>query len=492
MAEEPKTKKIVINRRKDSMDTAEPVLQVEKPITPEETAQTPTPAAQAPLQPEDDGLPVLPSFMQGATLKPATKEEIEAQKKPEAIHVSFGTTQKANGIAHSIAGENTVQSKKLTESKFFSEGHKESVEHRNDMIENFQSDDSVNLITDNEEFEKLIRGEDGVSILDDDDENYAQSCCRNVISSIATYYSVVLLHSGFKVSFTGLRYLTKSRLVNLPEDTYNNRLRFYKTLYDQVEEISGFKRKPNFEKWSKITSFLDTEPILFGIYAATFPTDQKFNVTCPHCGSNLEVLANPENLISVYNDEAYKQVHDIINKTPNGEDIIRISPMSKRFKLPVKNQKILIYIKEPSIADFLDMLSEVASDRSIYDKYENSFERTMYVDYVLVPDIAYYKRSNKVRFVKVKNKVQIAEIISNLDSNAGGKFDEILNKMNDKYDVKFQIPETVCHGLMKDEEGKLTGEECGHHIAAVPVDLEKLLFRAIRRGDGQEAEVLEA
>jgi len=340
----------------------------------------------------------------------------------------------------------------------------------------------VNLITDNEEFEKLIRGEDGVSILDDNDEGYAQSCCRNVISSVAYYYSVVLLHSGLKVNFTGLRYLAKSRLLNAPENMYHERRRFYKTIWEQIESISGFAQKPSFDKWCQMTSFLDTDSLLFGVYAATFPTDQKFNITCPKCGSTLEVLANPENLVSVYSDEAYKQVHDVINNTPNGADIIRLSALAKREKLPVKAQKILLYVKEPSIADFLEVISDVSADPTLYEKYEITYEKTMYIDYALIPDIAYYKRNGKVRFVKVKNRKQLAEIISNLDSATGEKLDDMLNNLNDKYNVKFEIPETVCHGALKDEEGKFTGEQCDQHIDAVTVDLEKLLFRALRNG----------
>ena len=479
MAEE--TKKITIRRRKDSMTESEEVLNVEKPV--EAAPKAPeAPAAEATIKPED--APVLPSFMANAKLTPATKEEIEAQRKPEpiTIHTSFGAATSAGTIAHSIAGEETIHSKKLTENKFFSDAHKENVEHHNDMIENLTSNDSVNLITDNEEFEKLIKGEDGVSILDDNDETYAQSCCRNVISSVAYYYSVVLLHSGLKVNFTGLRYLAKSRLLNAPEDMYNERRRFYKTIWEQIESISGFTSKPSFEKWCQITSFLDTDSLLFGVYAATFPTDQKFTITCPNCGSTLEVLANPENLVSVYNDEAYRQVHDVINNTPNGADIIRLSALSKREKLPVKAQKILLYVKEPSIADFLEIISDVSADGSLYEKYEITYEKTMYIDYALVPDIAFYKRNGKVRFVKVKNRRQIAEIISNLDSASGEKLDNMLNNLNEKYNVKFEIPETVCHGSKKDEEGKITGEECGHHIPAVHVDLEKLLFRALRNG----------
>lgn len=488
MAEE--TKKITIRRRKDTMDKTEEVLRVEKPIEAQEAQAPVNPApAQASaakieggLKPED--APVLPSFMAGATLRPATKEETEAQKKPEPItvHTSFGGAMSAGTIAKSIAGEEVIANQKLTENKFFSEAHKESVEHRNDMIENLTSDDSVNLITDNEEFEKLIRGEDGVNILDDNDESYAQSCCRNVISSVAYYYSVVLLHSGLKVNFTGLRYLAKSRLLNSPENMYNERLRFYKTIWEQIESISGFASKPSFDKWCKMTSFLDTDSLLFGVYAATFPTDQKFTITCPKCGSTLEVLANPENLVSVYNDDAYAQVHDIINNTPKGEDIIRLSALAKREKLPVKAQKILLYVKEPSIADFLEIIADVSADPSLYEKYEVTYEKTMYIDYALVPDIAFFKRNGKVRFVKVKNRRQLAEIISNLDSASGEKLDDMLNNLNEKYNVKFEIPETTCHGNIKDEEGKFTGELCDQKIDAVPVDLEKLLFRALRNG----------
>jgi hypothetical protein len=458
---------------------------IKKKTESEQVEQPQTPAPVEPPKPADDNMPVLPSFMQGATLKPATQEEVEQQMKPQpiTIHAGFGAAVSSPNISKNIANEVAAPvpaHKKLSENKFFSEAHKASVEHHNDMIENLTSSDSVNLIVDDTEFEKLIQGEKDVSILDDGDVNYAQACCRNVLSSVAYYYGVVLMHTGLKVNFTGLRYLSKSKLLNSPEDMYHDRLRLYKTIWEQIESISGFATKPNFEVWSKITSFLDTDSMLFGVYAATYPTDQSFTVECPKCSAKLELKTNPENLVAVYDDAAYQKVKDIISTTPNAEEIIKNSALSKIFKIPVREQKIVLYVKEPSIADFLNMLSEVTKDPTLYETYEVTFEKTMYIAAAFVPDIAFYKRSGTLRFVKVTNKRQIASIIANLDQKSGLAVDECIEKLNEHCNVRFEIPETTCHAMLKDAEGKFTSEECGQHIDKINLDMEKLLFRSLR------------
>ena len=458
---------------------------IKKKTESEQVEQPQTPAPVEPPKPANDDMPVLPSFMQGATLKPATQEEVEQQMKPQpiTIHAGFGAAASSPNISKNIANEVAAPvpaHKKLSENKFFSEAHKASVEHHNDMIENLTSNDSVNLIVDDTEFEKLIQGEKDVSILDDGDVNYAQACCRNVLSSVAYYYSVVLMHTGLKVNFTGLRYLSKSKLLNSPEDMYHDRLRLYRTIWEQIESISGFGTKPNFEVWSKITSFLDTDSMLYGVYAATYPTDQSFTVECPKCGSKLELKTNPENLVAVYDDAAYQKVKDVISKTPNAEEIVKNSALSKIFKIPVREQKIVLYVKEPSIADFLNMLSEVTKDPTLYETYEVTFEKTMYIAAAFVPDIAFYKRSGTLRFVKVTNKRQIASIIANLDQKAGLAVDDCIEKLNEHCNVRFEIPETTCHAMLKDEEGKFTSEECGQHIDKINLDMEKLLFRSLR------------
>ena len=381
-------------------------------------------------------------------------------------------------LAASLASRRPGQ-RKINEKQFFSEGHKESVIKNNDFVENNQTNKTVFVIKDNQAFLDLLnKGESAAEVVEGDNE-YAQAASRSVIAAISSYYSVVLLHSGYQANFTGLKYLGKSRLLTSAESLYLDRRRLYETIYNQIESMTG--NKPTFEKWLKITSFLDTPSLLFGVYAATFPTTQTFEVTCPKCGNKMQVPTDPESIVAVYDQKAYDRVRDVVNANPSTNEIIKQSALSKIFTVPLEQRQSVFYIKEPSIQDFLDVLAMVTREPELYNKYEDTFEKTMYIDHVMIPDVAHYEREGKVRFVKMTDKKLIVRFLANLEDDEGNAIDDVIDNINKDYNVEYEIPEFTCNGLLKNENGDWTDEPCKEKIPTMHLDIEKILFHYLQR-----------
>ena len=427
----------------------------------------------------EDAAPSVPEESTAIANEPELAPEADASKERKTSFGERVQTEKLDqGLAQSLASRRPGQ-RKINEKQFFSEGHKESVIKNNDFVENNQTNQTVFVIKDNQAFLDLInKGESAAEVIEGDNE-YAQAASRSVIAAISSYYSVVLLHSGYQANFTGLKYLGKSRLLTSAESLYLDRRRLYETIYNQIESMTG--NKPTFEKWLKITSFLDTPSLLFGVYAATFPIPQNFEVTCPKCGNKMQVPTDPESIVAVYDQKAYDRVRDVVNANPSTTEIIKQSALSKIFTVPLEKRQSVFYIKEPSIQDFLDVLAVVTREPELYNKYEDTFEKTMYIDHVMIPDVAHYEREGKVRFVKMTDKKLIVRFLANLEDDEGTAIDDVIENLNKDYNVDYEIPEFTCNGLLKNENGDWTDEPCKEKIAAMHLDMEKILFHYLQR-----------
>jgi hypothetical protein len=171
----------------------------------------------------------------------------------------------------------------------------------------------------------------------------------------------------------------------------------------------------------------------------------------------------------------------VVNTDPSTTEIIKQSALSKIYTVDFPNRQSVFYIKEPSIQDFLDILADVTREPELYQLYGDVYETTMFVDHALIPDIAHYERTGEVRFVKLTDKKLLAKFIANLTDEEGEAFDNVIDSLNNAYDVQYEIPEFTCNGLLKDENGNWTSEPCKQKIEKRTLDIEKILFHYLQR-----------
>lgn len=411
-----------------------------------------------------------------------TSEPVKDAESEKVIHAHFGQVVKTdNGVDDSLVDEQIKDKRsglKMLPEKYFSQGHKESVEKNNLLVASVKGSDSVSIITDkNEEFLKLFDSDfKGADVIKDDE--YAAAAARPVVGMKVSTYSVVLLHSGYKANFSALQFLDKSRLNANAEDAVHERERMYRTIYDKVAYMTC--GKPSFEKWLKMTALPDMDSMLFGIYSATYPTSQPFDVTCPKCNTKLTVNTDPESILAVYDEEAYDRVQEVINGCNNTEAIIQRSILSDVEKIAFKKRKTVVFVAEPSLADTLENLRFIEAHRNEYPDHDEVFEKLLYISKVYIPDVAFYKKEGKLRFVATTDRAIILNIISTMDDEEQAALSKVMDKFHAKYDVRFEIPKFKCNGLMKDEAGHSTDTPCGNDIGPLPLDMEQILFFRLR------------
>lgn len=364
--------------------------------------------------------------------------------------------------------------------QYFSERHKESVEQNNLLVQATRTKGNPAEVFSEDEFMEMVKNNfDGCQIKVND-ADYAVAASRPVIASVNTYYSIVCLHSGYKANMLGLCYLDKSRLNTVAEDPYSDRIRLYKIIYEKIESMTG--GKPKFEDWLKMTALADVEPLLYGIYAASYPTSQPFEVTCNNCNSTIKVNTDPESIIATFENKSYDEINNVLYNVKTHKEIKEFAPMYKEKIVPIIEKRSVVTVREPSLDDYLNMIRFFNGKEKEFKDFDSMIERSLYVKSVLIPDIAANQRDGTKAMVKVEDTNLIVRFLSSLMTDASVKaLDDVMNDLNSEYDVSFEIPKFKCNNLKKDENGKITGEPCGNEIGPISLNLENLLFFRVRR-----------
>jgi hypothetical protein len=408
-------------------------------------------------------------------------EQIEADLETSGAKKQFGTRGSSPKLKNDAVSDiKTKPVKEIKSKQFFSEKHHESVEKHNLLVAAQTNTSSVQEVMTAEEFSEFVGSNFSSFKIVDKDTEYSRAASKSIIASSAnTYYSVIALHSGYKANMLALHYLDKSRLNTVSEDMYNDRHRLFRLIYDKIENMS--LPKPKFEDWLKMTALSDLPPLLYGIYAASYPSSQTFDISCNKCKGKSTVPTNPESIISVYDDEAYKQVSEILNNVKTIEELLQVAPLYEQRKLPIAEKRSVVVIKEPTLWDFLEMARFFKGREEEFKDYDVLLERALYVRYILIPDIALKKKTGENTMLKVSDLEIIIKFLASLEDDESTKLiDAASEELNSKFDVRFEIPKFNCKHTHTAEDG--SSQLCKNEIGPIPLDMEQLLFFRIRRG----------
>lgn len=408
-------------------------------------------------------------------------EQVEADLETSGVKKQFGTRGSSPILKDDTVSDiKTKPVKEIKTKQFFSEKHQESIEKHNLLVAAQTNKSSVQEIMTAEEFSEFVGSNFSSFKIVDKDTEYSRAASKSIIASSAnTYYSVLALHSGYKANMLALHYLDKSRLNTVSEDMYNDRHRLFRLIYDKIENMS--LPKPKFEDWMKMTALSDLPPLLYGIYAASYPSSQPFDISCNKCKGKSTVPTNPESIISVYDDEAYKQVNEILNNVKTIEELLQVAPLYEQRKLPITEKRSVVVIKEPTLWDFLEMARFFKGREEEFKDYDVLLERALYVRYLLIPDIALKKKTGENTMLKVSDLEIIIKFLASLEDDESTKsIDTTSEELNSKFDVRFEIPKFNCKHTHTAEDG--SSQLCKNEIGPIPLDMEQLLFFRIRRG----------
>ena len=245
---------------------------------------------------------------------------------------------------------------------------------------------------------------------------------------------------------------------------FNTLKTIYHTLYDHIVDDN----KPEFDKWLKVTSFMDIDHLYMAAYKASFNNANyiPFNCTNDKCShvflsDNIEI----EDMIKFKDDAAKKKFHDILE---NSDTISKEDACLYTTKIVPVSSTIAIGFREPSI--YNTIFENSVLDQNFINKYTRLLTVMVYIDNIYVIQNGEYipvrcrvDRHSLAKTAKYRI-VTYSKIIRTLPSDSYNKILAEIATINDLGDeVKYQLPEITC-------------PKCGETIEAIEQTPMQLLF----------------
>ena len=245
---------------------------------------------------------------------------------------------------------------------------------------------------------------------------------------------------------------------------FNTLKTIYHTLYDHIVD----NNKPEFDKWLKVTSFMDIEHLYMAAYKASFNGANyiPFNCTNDKCNhvflsDNIEI----EDMIKFKDDAAKKKFYDILE---NSDTISKEDACLYKTKVVPVSPTIAIGFREPSI--YNTIFENSVLDQNFINKYTRLLTMMVYIDNIYVIQNGEYipvrcrvDRHSLAKTAKIRI-VTYSKIIRTLPSDSYNNILAEIAKINDLGDeVKYQLPEITC-------------PKCGQTIEATEQTPTQLLF----------------
>lgn len=245
---------------------------------------------------------------------------------------------------------------------------------------------------------------------------------------------------------------------------FNTLKTIYHTLYDHIVD----NNKPEFDKWLKVTSFMDIEHLYMAAYKASFNGANyiPFNCTNDKCNhvflsDNIEI----EDMIKFKDDAAKKKFYDILE---NSDTISKEDACLYKTKIVPVSPTIAIGFREPSI--YNTIFENSVLDQNFINKYTRLLTMMVYIDNIYVIQNGEYipvrcrvDRHSLAKTAKIRI-VTYSKIIRTLPSDSYNNILAEIAKINDLGDeIKYQLPEITC-------------PKCGQTIEATEQTPTQLLF----------------
>lgn len=246
---------------------------------------------------------------------------------------------------------------------------------------------------------------------------------------------------------------------------FNTMKDIYRTLYDHIVDAD----KPEFDKWLKVTSFMDIEHLYMAAYKASFFGANYIPFNCENDKCNYVFLSDDidieDGMIKFKDAAAKEKFYNILNNT---DTVSKEDACLYETKIVPISDTIAIGFREPSI--YNTIFENSVLDQKFVDKYANLLTMMVYIDNIyLISDgeyipIACKQDKNSIAKTTKYRVVTYSRIISNLSSDEYNNILAEITKINDLGDeVKYQLPEITC-------------PKCGQTIKAAEQSSTQLLF----------------
>lgn len=291
---------------------------------------------------------------------------------------------------------------------------------------------------------------------------------QNSILNNKKTMQVVCCQSAYEAHVSALRNQEIQNLTASDLDLYNFKKRIYRTVYEHIQDTSVGRM--DFNTWLKVTSYFDIDTLLYGIYCQTFPGENKYPLTCPRCDRNFNTIVNNATLVEIrgQEQEIYAKINEIVANIKDAKRLLENSHVHTTKRIMAEQSKIVFDIVIPSAYDYLEGILANVSDQFV-EEYSTSLGISLFIDKVLIPDLKGYQQTGELKYIPVTNKGKIIDLVSKLPYYDGLDLSDAVNEFTNKYKISYALKGIHC-------------PECGFEFPSLPMNLEDILFMAIRRG----------
>lgn len=283
-------------------------------------------------------------------------------------------------------------------------------------------------------------------------------------------FRAVALKSGYAFEVEPLRFAEIERLINTVGDTHSEQVKLVKTVHSKIKWFScGYL---SYSDFINSTAYDDFDTILYAIYSATYPGNNKYPIKCQGCGEDNTIEVSTDKLISKVDEDKLTRVRSVLESAAQSHKEAEFMPLEMRDRIKLRESGIIVEYGVSSISDFLSGLSRMQNGliNSKTGKMDNSkSELTSMVDFELAIDYMYVPHPESPgKYIKISDKSQINSILSKLSRVDGPQFKEHLRDVREQYRVDYTIPKFNCG-------------HCGKESPELTLNFEQLLFTEMNR-----------
>lgn len=281
----------------------------------------------------------------------------------------------------------------------------------------------------------------------------------NIIFSSRPAFQVKLAQSCYTVFMESLTLPEIEGYVNSTMDTYNTKRRLYELIYSKIQRTSI--GKISFDNFLDITSFLDLNSLMYGIYMQTFPGKLSLTLTCGSCKQKFKADI-PNDSIIYSKDENIFERYNQISECKTIQEVSAGSLLNYNERIILDQCKAYIDLRIPSLREHLDLMLSINEDR--LNEISSSVSRMLFISDIKilnVPESIAKGKPIHYSETDLGNKIDFIGRLSIPDAEQLG--DAMEEKIN-KYSVDFAIQSFDC-------------PHCKKALGNIPLDIEEVLFQ---------------
>ena len=280
-------------------------------------------------------------------------------------------------------------------------------------------------------------------------------------------FKIAALQSGYTAEIGALTFEDISRIQASAVDAHAARVKLLKTLHSRIQEFSCGPIK--FQDWLKQTAQGDYDTLMYGLYAATYPGENEFDVRCRHCGHDNKIAVEVGQLARVESSDVYGEIRKLLDPKTDFKGAIQNSLVGRTVQRKLPQSGIIVEIRNPSMQDYLDGVQWFVNAQ---DKTTGSLPPdiagaevirtlTMYVPRILVP------APGTANYLPVTDQGARASLIGRLPRADGQALTDAVDAESKRLEVSYTLPDYNC-------------ASCGKKNEELFLDFEALLFIKLR------------